>query len=56
MKYEIRKRSKYDKDIWITIAWTDCFEYAKEITTDMNINPWDEKECAVFKDGEKVAI
>lgn len=36
MKYEIRKRNKKDKNVWIAVAWADTWEWANEVASSLS--------------------
>lgn len=51
MKYEICKRNT-DGKTWSMIAWSDTWNWAKEIADSLN---WlNDKQFAIFKDGQKI--
>lgn len=48
--YEIRKRSRVDKDVWFVIATADTWKWANEIARSLDCAS--AGEFCVFKDGE----
>lgn len=53
MKYEIRKRNKKDKNVWIAVAWADTWEWANEVASSLSCVS--DGDFAVFsKDGKMI--